>query len=146
MLYGESNGQQMTSLSPSKETTQREQWSLYQNLNTTSRHLNISHPENRETHSKIVVSTPIVSPKSDPYPCLDIARQEKESATATSTTFLLEIPYLFTENQYLSHLERTSTVLKFQRSLHRCLTNIDLFTESSIRSTATSIPQRNHIP
>ena len=69
-------------------------------------------------------------PKLDFYFCLDIARQEKESAIATSTLF--EIPYLFTENQYLSHLERTSTVLEFQRSLHRCLINIDLFTESSI--------------
>ena len=51
----------------------------HRNLNTTSTHLKSSHSENGETHSTIAYRLF----KPDHYPCLGIARQEKESATAT---------------------------------------------------------------
>ena len=54
---------------------------LNKNLNTTSKHLKSSHSENGETHLTIIYCLP----KSDSYSCLNITRQKKENAIATST-------------------------------------------------------------
>ena len=108
------------------------------NLNITSKHLKSSHSKNEKTHSTIICCLS----KSNPYSCLDIARQKKESATAIVTatkhtrnlTSLLQKTFLYRNRPFhwvidLSHhishdyhspdiLQRTSRYLYILFHIH----------------------------